>query len=63
MVTSITAGFFDCDVVRLERPIKARYHLVDSNGSGGRNSKRPHQSVLDRIVALCYGHEVWFAME
>jgi hypothetical protein len=34
MVTSIMVGFFDCDVVQLERPIKASYHLVDSNGGG-----------------------------
>jgi len=56
------AGSVDCDVVRSQRPIKARHRLVDCIAGGGRNIKRPRQSVLDGTVALCYGHEIWFAI-
>jgi len=52
------AVFVDCVGVWSERPIKARYHLVDSNSGGGRNINCPQQSVLDGAVALCCGCEI-----
>jgi len=52
------AGFVDCDEVWWEGPFKARYRMVGSDGPGSRSIKRPHQSVLDGIVALCCGHEI-----
>jgi hypothetical protein len=47
------AGFIDCEEVQSERPFKARYRLVDSNGAGSGSIKHPYQSVLDGIVVLC----------
>jgi len=41
------AGFIDCNEVWSERPIKARYRLVDSHSGGGRCLKMPSPVCLE----------------